>query len=185
MPGVSSFLKKFESAPTRLLRLSAEGKTEKVREMVDKPGVEYARLLGARDSQGRTPFFLAVVNGHQEIARMLFILGSDPLDTNAAGQTPLQALLAIPEPTEDHLRLVVFLRGIARWQTLHPEDIANPEVRKKLERQYFPITKVSPTAVNVVARAKNLPEDIEGLIKGYGRRKTARKTKRRQTRRRR
>ena len=185
MPGFRSFLKKFESAPTRLLRLSAEGKDHKVEAMLDDPAADWGRLLAARDAQGRTPFFLAAVNGHREIARMLWIVGSDPTTPNSAGQTPLQALLAIPEPTVDQHRLITSLRLMARWQTIHPEDIANPEVRKDLEKRFFPKTTVSPTAVNVVARAKNLPEDVEGLLKGYGRRKTARKTKRRQTRRRR
>jgi hypothetical protein len=208
MPTFRSFLKKFESAPTRLLRLSAEGKTEKVRDMLDKPNADWGKLLGARDDQGRTPFFLAAVNGYWEIARMLWIVGSDPTTPNSAGQTPLQALLAIPEPTEDQRRLITSLQRMARWQTIHPEEIANPEVRKELEQRFFPKTKVSPTALEVVGRnvevkvpfkttldsgevqrgetTRQLPRDVQNLIGKFGGRKTrSRKSKRRQTRRRR
>ncbi len=208
MPGISSLLKKFESDPKRLLRLSAEGKTEKVEAMLDRHGVDYGRLLGARDAQGRTPFFLAAVNGHREIVRLLWIVGADPTTPNSAGQTPLQALLAIPEPTEDQRRLIDSLRNMARWQTIHPGDIANPEVRKELEKRFFPKTTVSPTALEVVGRnvevkvpfkttldsgevqrgetTRQLPRDVQNLIGKFGGRKTrSRKSKRRQTRRRR
>jgi hypothetical protein len=180
MPTVRSFLKKFETPTQRMLRLSAEGKYEKVRDLLNEKGLA---LAGVRDSQGRTPLFLAALNGQRDTLPVLFAAGADPTTPNAAGQSPLQALLAIPEPTEGQRSAIRFLAGLARVEPIDPASIQNPEVRKELEEVYLRRTKVSPTAVNVVARAKNLPEDVERLIKGYGRRKTARKTKRRQTRR--
>ena len=184
MPTLRSFLKKFESPKQRILRLSAEGKTDKVRDMVDSEAG--MKLVRVRDAKGRTPLFLAAINGHREIVRILTILGADPSARDTSGTTPLAALLALPELTGEQFYILDFLRHQTRGvEGIDPTRIANREIREELAKTYYPRTTVSPTAAEVVGRTKNLPEDVQRIIGKFGGKTRSRKTRRRQTRRKR
>lgn len=199
MPTLRSFLKKFETPKQRILRLSAEGKADKIRTLLDTRGLA---LAGVRDKQGRTPLFLAALNGHTEAMRVLMAAGADPSATDATGQTPLQTLLAIPEPTDEQRRALGFMGILARVEPIDPSGIANPSVKKTLERRFYPRVRTSQQAAEVVGRnvevvipgnkaegtpdkTIGLPRDVQALITRFGGKTRSRKMRRRQTRRRR
>lgn len=195
MQRLKSFVKKLSSPEEqKLLRLVAEGKGQEVYFLMNEgAGKDHTRdweriqrLANARDSEGRSASFLAAMNGDVEMLRLLNNSGADFTVPTAAGQTPLQALLAVPEPTNRQRAAIGYLRWIAPKQVIDPGKIKNLELWESIGREFYAKKTASPTAVKAVAEAKNLPEDIEQLLKKYGGKKTrSRKTRRRQTRRRR
>lgn len=53
--------------------------------------LEKTEHIDMRDDQGNTALHYAVMNGHQEVTRMLLKRNADPLANNIDGKTPLDA----------------------------------------------------------------------------------------------
>lgn len=181
MPTLRSLAKKFESPQKRILRLSAEGKTEKAVRLIDEKGAD---LLASRDKEGRTPFFLAALNGHESTARQLLLLGSDPTTPNSAGQTPLRALLALPEPTSKQVRVAGVLLYMLRSPAVDLTTI--PSEWMQTQARFYNASLARPPA----RREPEVDQEEDPTVadedpRGGRKRTRARKTKRRQTRRRR
>lgn len=197
MQRLKSFVKKLSSPEEqKLLRLVAEGKGQEVYFLMNEGKGDPAerweriqRLANARDSEGRSASFLAAMNGDVEMLRLLNNSGADFTVPTAAGQTPLQALLAVPEPTNRQRAAIGYLRWIAPKQVIDPGGIKNLELWESIGREFYAKKTASPTAVDFVAknwgREQGLPVGVESIMKRFGGKTRSRKTRRRQTRRRR
>ena len=79
-------LRNFFSSKEELLHTAARnGKVEKVRELLDRGGVDIEHEDGVQS----TPLSWAAVNGHLEIITMLLQAGAEKNTTNKYGNTPL------------------------------------------------------------------------------------------------
>lgn len=171
MPGLASLLKKFESDAERILRLSSEGKTEKVKAMLEKN----KDLRDVRDSDERTPVFLAAANGHLATFKLLKEHGADVGAKSKAGQTAFDVLLRLRRRhTNDEWTLIEDLRKTLDIQEVNPNVIYDKELLNWFRYLAGEKEDWSPPSSEAVRQWK-----------GGRRKNTARKMRRRQTRRRR
>lgn len=166
-----------------ILRYSAAGNTDKVEKLLEKN----PKLLEAYDDQWRTPAFLAATNRHLETFRLLANKGADLRVVTKSKQTIYDVLLPGATHTHDEWEIIDILRKRVGLTEEELDRVTDKELRDYFNSLRGPTVVATPSKPEAVVVKNPLAgiADWGAKKKGGRHAKTARKTRRRQTRRRR
>ena len=157
MPTLRSLLKKLESPKERILRLSEEGKRDKVQVMLETDKT----LANVRDSKGRTPVHFAAMNGDLKLFTLLLDNGAE------VEKKTWDALVELPQHTSGQWEVIGILQRELNITEVDPNKIKDIELLNWFRYQ----ADLPPLPFK--------PKDTTGISEWKG---GARKTRRRRTR---